>query len=82
MRGLVFHFACLFTSCKLNAEPEPVPVPGQRRYQGGRGGANGAGGNGKRGGHLSRQQTMMEIPEEPTYNPLAIMFGFGGSGAG
>ena len=55
----------------VKKEPEPVPVPGQRRYQGGRGGQP----QGKRG--LSRQQTMMEIPEEPM-NPLAIMFGFGG----
>ena len=56
-------------------EPEPVPVPGQRRYQGGRGGQGQQGPGGKRG--LSRQQTMIEIPEE-SMNPLAIMFGFGG----
>ena len=62
----------LFLPCQ---EPEPVPVPGQRRYQGGRSGAQGGGPGGKRG--LSRQQTMMEIPEEPL-NPLAVMFGFGG----
>ena len=66
-------------SCIFGEEQEPPPLPGQRRYQGGRGynGNQRSGSvraNGKRG--LNRQQSMMEVKEEPQ-NPLSSFFGFG-----